>query len=194
MNNKSQTVDVLTPRRGVYAPLFAMWVAMAGMVMMFGSLTSAYIVRHAAGNWLEFQVPDLFYYSTIIMLISSVTLHLSYHAFKNKNETLYKIALPVTLMLGIVFIILQYEGWMDLYNIGVQLDGNPSGSFFYLISGLHASHVIGGIFALLVATQHAFSLKYQPTEKRRRRFQIVLHYWHFVDFLWLYLFIFLLIQ
>jgi len=194
LNNKIHTVELHNVRRGVYAPLFAMWVAMAGMVMMFGSLTSAYIVRHAAGNWLEFRIPDVFYFSTIIMLLSSFTLHLSYWAFKNHRKQLYKIALPVTLGLGIIFIVMQYQGWMELYNIGVLLDGNPSGSFFYLISGLHAAHVIGGIFALSVATQHALSLKFNPGEKRRRRFQIVLHYWHFVDFLWLYLFIFLMIQ
>ena len=194
MSNKVHSVDLTNVRRGVYAPLFAMWVAMAGMVMMFGSLTSAYIVRHAAGNWLEFKIPDVFYLSTIIILLSSFTLHLSYWAFKNERKQLYKIALPVTLVLGILFIIMQYQGWMELYNIGVLLDGNPSGSFFYLISGLHAAHVIGGLFALCVATQHAFSLKFNPVEKRRRRFQIVLHYWHFVGFLWLYLFIFLMIQ
>jgi cytochrome c oxidase subunit 3 len=194
LNSNNHTVNVLKPRRGVYAPLFALWVAMAGMIMMFGSLTSAYIVRQAAGNWLEFKVPDIFFVSTIVILVSSVTLHLSYWAFKNGKESVYKLGLPLSLVLGIVFIVFQYKGWMDLYSIGVPLNGNPSGSFFYLISGLHAAHVIGGIFAIGVATLHAFSLKFKPTETRRRRFQIVLHYWHFVDFLWLYLFIFLLIQ
>lgn len=185
---------ILKPRRGVYAPLFAMWVAMASMVMMFGALTSAYIVRQAAGNWLEFLIPNMFYVSTVVILLSSVTLHASYSAFRKGNEFMYKLLLPVSLLLGIIFIGLQYVGWMDLYNVGVLLDGNPSGSFFYLISGLHAAHVTGGVFALLVAVVHAFSLQFKPTESRRRRFQIVLHYWHFVDFLWLYLFIFLLIQ
>lgn len=178
----------------MYAPLFALWVAMASIIMMFGSLTSAYIVRQAAGNWLEFRIPDVFYSSTLIILLSSAAIHLSYWAFRNGKERLYKIGLPVALVLGIVFIILQYQGWLELYDIGVLLDGNPSGSFFYLISGIHAAHVIGGIFAITVATMHAFTLSFRPTEKRRRRFQIVLHYWHFVDFLWLYLFIFLLIQ
>jgi len=162
--------------------------------MMFGSLTSAYIVRQAAGNWLEFRIPDVFFFSTIVILMSSVALHLSYWAFRNGKETLYKTGLPLALVLGIIFIILQYQGWLELYDIGVLLDGNPSGSFFYLISGIHAAHVIGGIFAITVAMMNAFTLSFRPTEKRRRRFQIVLHYWHFVDFLWLYLFIFLLIQ
>jgi cytochrome c oxidase subunit 3 len=186
--------EVLRPRRGVYAPLFAMWIAMASIVMMFGAMTSSFIVRRAAGNWLEFKIPDIFFISTIVILVSSVTLHLSYWGFRNQKEYLYKIGLPATLGLGILFIILQYYGWMDLYNIGIPLDGNPSGSFFYLISGLHAAHVVGGIFAIAVATIHAYMLTYKPTEMRRRRFQIVLHYWHFVDFLWLYLFIFLMIQ
>jgi cytochrome c oxidase subunit III len=167
---------------------------MASIVMMFGSLTSAYIVRQAAGNWLEFRIPDIFYFSTVVILLSSVTLHTSYLAFRRGNETLYKLLLPVSLILGLTFIFMQYQGWTTLYDIGVVLDGNPGGSFFYVISGIHAAHVLGGIFAICVAVLNAFSLPFAPGEKRRRRFQLVLHYWHFVDFLWLYLFLFLLIQ
>ncbi len=195
MSTTSHIIPVKNnPRRGVYPPLFALWLGMGGIIMMFGSLTSAYIVRQASGNWLEFRVPDMFFFSTIVMLLSSMTLHASYRAFRKGNESVYKIGLPVTLLLGMIFIVLQYYGWNDLYKIGVALDGNPSGSFFYVISGIHAAHVIGGIFALMVAATHAYSLSFKPTEKRRRRFQLVLHYWHFVDFLWLYLFLFLLIQ
>jgi cytochrome c oxidase subunit 3 len=167
---------------------------MGGMVMMFGSLTSAYIVRHAAGNWLEFRIPEIFFYSTGVILMSSATLHGSFSAFKKGNASLYRVLLLATVLLGITFVVLQYQGWQQLYNIGVVLDGNPGGSFFYVISGIHAAHVIGGIFALITATLHAYSLTYRPTEKRRRRFQLVVHYWHFVDFLWLYLFLFLMIQ
>jgi len=162
--------------------------------MMFGSLTSAYIVRHAAGNWLEFRVPGIFFWSTCIMLLSSMTLHGSFSAFKKGKAMPYRLLLSATLILGIAFVIMQYLGWMKLYEIGVVLDGNPGGSFFYVISGIHAAHVIGGIFALITAVMHGFTLSFRPTEKRRRRFQMVTHYWHFVDFLWLYLFLFLLIQ
>ena len=180
--------------RGIYPPLFALWVAMGSIIMMFGSLTSAYIVRQAAGNWLEFRMPDIFFFSTAVILLSSATLHGSYWAFRNGKKDLYRILLPVTFVLGIIFIVMQYKGWTALYNIGVVLDGNPGGSFFYVISGIHAAHVIGGIFALAVAALHSYLLPYRFNEKRRRRFQLVLHYWHFVDFLWLYLFLFLLIQ
>ncbi len=181
-------------KRGIHPPLFALWAAMASIVMMFGSLTSAYIVRQAAGNWLEFQMPDIFFYSTVTILISSVTLHASYWAYRNGKATIYRLFLPVTLILGIAFVMMQYQGWNDLYAIGVALDGNPGGSFFYLISGVHAAHIVGGIFALTVAALYAFTLPYNYTEKRRRRFQLVLHYWHFVDILWVYLFLFLLFQ
>lgn len=194
--NTNISSGTLEPKRvrGIYAPLFALWIAMGSIVMMFGSLTSAYIVRQAAGNWLEFRIPDIFYVSTGVILVSSVVLHAAYWAFRNGKEILYKAMLPLALGLGILFIILQYQGWNALYAIGVALDGNPGGSFFYVISGIHAAHVIGGIFAMTVALMHAYLLPFKPTEKRRRRFQLVLHYWHFVDFLWLYLFLFLLIQ
>lgn len=194
--NTDINTGTLEPKRvrGIYAPLFALWAAMGSIVMMFGSLTSAYIVRQAAGNWLEFRIPDIFYVSTGVILVSSVFLHAAYWAFRNGREMMYKAMLPIALGLGILFIVLQYQGWNALYAIGVALDGNPGGSFFYVISGIHAAHVIGGIFAMTVALMHAYSLPYKPTEKRRRRFQLVLHYWHFVDFLWLYLFLFLLIQ
>jgi cytochrome c oxidase subunit 3 len=194
VNSNGHSSTIKQRVRGIYPPLFALWLAMGGMVMMFGSLTSAYIVRHAAGNWLEFRVPGIFFWSTCIMLLSSMTLHGSFSAFKKGNAIPYRLLLLATLILGITFVVMQYLGWMKLYEIGVPLDGNPGGSFFYVISGIHAAHVVGGIFALVTAVLHAFSLSFRLTEKRRRRFQMVTHYWHFVDFLWLYLFLFLLIQ
>lgn len=193
MNLDSGTM-IRKSRRGIYPPLFALWAAMCSIVMMFGALTSAYIVRQAAGNWLEFRMPDIFFFSTIVILLSSAALHGSYWAFNHGKEGMYKTLLPLALLLGLAFIIMQYQGWTALYAMGVALDGNPGGSFFYVISGIHAAHVSGGIFVLAVAVLHAFVLTFKPGEKRRRRFQLVLHYWHFVDFLWVYLFLFLLIQ
>ena len=198
LNNVNRNIPIGTAttrqRRGIHPPLFALWAAMASMVMMFGALTSAYIVRQAAGNWLEFRIPDVFFISTVVILASSATLHLSYRAYIRGYQAAHRWLLVASLTLGISFIILQYNGWMTLYNMGVVLDGNPGGSFFYVISGLHAAHVTGGIFALCVAVMHAFLLPFRFAEYRRKRFQLVLHYWHFVDFLWLYLFFFLLIQ
>lgn len=180
-------------RNRIHPHKFALYVSFASIIMMFGSLTSAYIVKSAAGNWLEYTMPSYFYYSTAVLLLSSLTLHSAYLSFKNKNEKAYKVLLLCSLVLGIGFVTLQYYGWNALFNVGVDLKANVSGSFLYLITGLHAAHIMGGIAAILVAIVHAFTLPFIVTEKRKVRFQLVLQYWHFVDILWLYLLIFLLV-
>lgn len=176
----------------IHPQLFGLWIALASITMMFGALTSAYIVRQAAGNWLEFRMPDLFTMSTIVILVSSVTLQISYNAYKKLNEPVYKIGLVLSFVLGVAFLVLQYNAWMELFNMGVDLKINPSGSFLYLITGVHAAHIVGGITAIIVALLHAFTLPFFFSKQRKVRFQMVLHYWHFVDILWVYLFIFLL--
>lgn len=187
--------NILINRRNTIHPhKFALWAAMASITMMFGAFTSAYIVKQAAGNWLEFQMPAAFYFSTFVILLSSVTIQLSFRSFLTKKEQHYKLFLLFTLLLGLTFVFLQYIGWTELFKIGVDLKGNVSGSFFYLLSGIHALHVLGGIAALIVAVLHAYTLKFNVSELRKNRFDLVLNYWHFVDFLWLYLFVFLLIS
>lgn len=181
-------------RNRLHPQKFAMWVACASLLMMFTGLTSAYIVRRAAGNWYEFPIPNVFFVSTIAILLSSMLLHTSYLQFKKGNEIAYKIYLLGGFALGIVFLILQYQGWISLKDMGVPLRTNPSGDFVYVISWIHAAHVVGGIAALIVALIHAFSLKFKVTETRKHRFELTLTYWHFVDFLWIYLIVFFVIQ
>jgi cytochrome c oxidase subunit 3 len=100
----------------------------------------------------------------------------------------------VSLVLGLGFVTLQYLGWMQMYSVGIDLKGNPAGSFIYVITGVHALHIIGGIAAMLVALINAFTLKFNVTEKRKINFELTLQYWHFVDLLWVYLLIFLYIS
>ena len=180
-------------RNRIHPHQFVLYTAMASILMMFAALTSAYIVRQAVGNWHEYTLPDLFYVSTAVILSSSLTLHTAYGSYKKGQAGLYRGLLTLTGVLGVVFVILQYSGWQELYAIGVPLDGNPSGSFFYVISGVHAAHVLGGIAALVVALFHAVTLPFVVTEHRRKRFILVVQYWHFVDILWLYLFVFILL-
>lgn len=170
---------------------FALWIGMASITMMFGAFTSAYIVRQSAGNWLEFELPQIFFVSTLVLLISSVTLHLSYKSFVGGQEARYKGLLILSFILGISFLVLQYQGWQDLNSIGIDLKGNPSGSFVYVLSGIHALHIMGGIAAMIVALLMAFSRKYKVTQRRKINFELTLQYWHFVDVLWVYLLIFL---
>ena len=173
---------------------FALWVGIATIIMMFGAFTSAYIVRRAAGNWYEFKLPDIFMMNTLVILASSATIQLSYNAFRKGLEKQYKLLLIATFVLGITFVVLQYEGWAQLNAMGATFIANPSSSFVYVISGLHAAHVLGGVAALIVAMVHAFILPFKPTQRRLLRFGLVAQYWHFVDALWVYLIVFFMIQ
>lgn len=184
-------MDKKTTNGRINPQLFSLWVAMASMVMFFGAFTSAYIVKQSAGNWLEFAIPNYFYFSTAAILLSSVVLHWAFISFQKGREQLYKTGLIAALILGTAFMVLQYFGWQDLFTRGIDFRMNVSGSFFYLITGVHAAHVLGGIAAITVALIHAYSLKFEQNEKRENRFRMTVHYWHFVDLLWIYLLIFL---
>lgn len=172
----------------------ALWIAIGSIIMMFAAFTSAYVVRRAAGNWLEFKLPDIFMVNTVVILLSSVTIHFAFKAFKEGRELWYKRLLAATMVLGLLFVVLQYMGWESLTAMGATFTVNPSSSFIYVISGLHAAHVLGGVTALTVALAHAYLLPYKPTLRRKQRFELVVHYWHFVDILWVYLMFFFMIQ
>ena len=173
---------------------FGLWIAMASITMMFGAFTSAFIVRRAAGNWVEFNLPNIFYVSTIVLLLSSITLHSSYKAFVAEQWAKYRSLLIVSFLLGLGFVVLQYLGWQELFSIGIDLKGNPSGSFLYMLTGVHVLHIIGGLAALIIALINAYSLKLKVTAKRKLNFELTLQYWHFVDLLWVYLLVFLLLS
>lgn len=190
----SMTDDTSFSRSKIHPKKFALLVSCASLVMLFAALTSAYVVRKAAGNWLEFPLPSVFWFSTIILIISSFTLHFSYKSFLSGNAVVYRGLLLLSFLLGIFFIYLQYQGWNALVNIGVELGTNPSGSFLYVLSALHAAHILGGLAALFIAILHAFILPYEVTKKRKLRFEMTQIYWHFVDLLWIYLIVFLWLQ
>lgn len=183
-----------TSRNKIHPQKFALWLALGSISMMFAAFTSAYIVKQAAGNWVDFALPTAFYLSTAVIVLSSVTLHTSYFSFRKENFILYRILLAISLILGFAFVYFQYQGWNALFNIGIDLKGNPSGSFLYLITAVHAGHVLGGIAAITVAVLHAFTLKDKVTSKRILRFQLTYNYWHFMGFIWIYLLGFLLLS
>lgn len=172
---------------------FGLWISMGSLFMMFAALTSAYIVRNAAGNWLDFAIPPIFNISTVVIILSSVSLQISYNAYNKGNEFAYKSLLILTFLLGISFLVLQYVGWESLFEMGVGFTSNPSSSFFYLINWVHAAHIIGGLTTLLVALIHAFKLKFEFKEFRKNRFLLVVQFWHFLGFLWIFLYVFLTI-
>lgn len=179
----------------IHPKKFALWVGLTSVVMLFAALTSAYIVRRSAGNWQDFALPSAFFYSTAAILASSVALHLSYKAFVAGKAQAYKLFLSLGFGLGMLFVILQYQGWLQLQDIGILVSTNQSASFVYLITAFHVAHVLGGIAALLVAMVYAFRKGSQNvTPRRKLRLELIFTYWHFVDILWVYLLVFFLAQ
>ncbi|HMV10617.1 MAG TPA: cytochrome c oxidase subunit 3 [Cyclobacteriaceae bacterium] len=170
---------------------FGMWLFMVTVFMVFAALSSAYIVRRAEGNWSYFELPALFWVNTVVILISSITLQWAYVSAKRDNLESVKIATIITAILGIGFMVGQYFAWADLVTNSIHLVGNPSGSFVYIISGLHGAHVLGGVIYLLIllsATQKGL-----VHSKSLNRIEMCATYWHFLGGLWLYLFLFLLL-
>ena len=181
-------------RSRIHPLKFAMYLGIVSMVMAFAALSSAYIVRQSAGNWLEFRLPTMFFISTGVILLSSVFLKLSSKAYNKGQEQQYKSFMIGTFLLGVTFLVTQYLGWIEMYNSGIDLKGNPSGSFVYIMSMVHAAHVVGGIVVLCVALYHAFILPFEVNKTRRVRLDLTSTYWHFVDILWIYLLLFFILQ
>lgn len=185
---KTQTKNRIHPQK------FALWIACASIVMMFVGFTSAFVVRRAAGNWLEFDLPNLFFWNAGLIVVTSLVLHFSKVTFRNGDFTKYKSFLVIGALMGLGFVVLQYEAWIEMTNNGIFMTGNPAGSFVYVISGVHAAHVLGGLVALTAALIHAFSLKNFVTPQRIHRLDLTVTYWHFVGLLWLYLIFFLVLN
>jgi cytochrome c oxidase subunit III len=170
---------------------FTLWVGIGSILMMFAGLTSAYIVKRNQANWQSFNLPLAFWYSTAIVLASSVTMWLAKRSFTNREMSKYRSLMAATMVLGVLFIALQIVGFNQLWSQGVTLQASVSYSFLYVIVGLHALHVVGGVIALVVMSLMAFN-------STKRNYSIVpvdvmSTYWHFVDALWVYLLIFLLL-
>ena len=134
MKNSSVSQEP-TPILTVNKWKFITWLFIISIVMLFASQTSAYLVRRAEGNWIEFTIPTIFYTSTLVLVVSSVLLHLALVAARKDEFPQVQRYITGALISGIAFLIMQYFGWLDLQAQGVYLKGNPSGSFFYILSG-----------------------------------------------------------
>ena len=170
------------------------WVAIASIVMLFTGLASAYIVRSAsADDWVRLQMPKGLWLSTAALFISSFTIEISRRSLKGKSETRYGMWLTITAALGVIFVASQYLAWRQLARQGVYVASNPHSSFFYLFTGAHAIHVLGGLGALtylLLRTRR----KRDTVEGELKRVGAVdaaTTYWHFLDGLWICLFLLL---
>ncbi|TMI95507.1 MAG: heme-copper oxidase subunit III [Bacteroidetes bacterium] len=159
--------------------------------MMFAGLTSAYIVKSNQAGWQNVAMPKIFWYSTGTILLSSLVMQMALRSFKQREMNQYRLQIAGTFLLGVTFVVLQWLGFQQLWNSGVQFKGSSGGGqFLYVIAGLHAVHVLGGVIALMVMLIKAFLGRTKlyssvPVE-------LMATYWHFVDLLWIYLLVFFL--
>jgi cytochrome c oxidase subunit 3 len=170
-----------------------MWVAMASILMLFTALSSAYIVRAASSSdWQPLAMPRILLLSTALILISSGTLETARRKWKDTvNRS--KPWLLLTLLLGLGFLVSQLLAWRQLVRQGVYVSSNPHSSFFYLLTAAHGVHLLGGLAALayLSLRSRATRENQEAVAKAQAGADAVTLYWHFMDFLWVYLFVLL---
>ena len=191
---KDSMNTITTQRQKIHPHKLLLWIAICSICMMFAGWTSAFLVRKAQGNWMLFPMPISFWISTFVILVSSATMHLTVGAFKKRNMKLYKTLFAVTTLLGILFMVLQFRGFYELHQSGITLASNGdgvSGSFIYVISGIHILHMLGGVIALVIMYL-VVNFRKKTKIYSSTGLEILSTYWHFVDVLWIYLFLFFL--
>lgn len=170
-----------------------LWFAMISMTMMFGGLTSAFVVSKSRGDWLkDFEMPTAFFISTLVIMAGSVTFHLAKKAIMRDDRKAVTTFLLITLGLAIAFVALQFLGFNEIVNNGYYFTGSESNittTFLYVVTITHLAHLAGGIISLLVIIYNHFKQKYNS--RQTLGIELGAMYWHFLDFLWLYLFLFL---
>ena len=167
------------------------WVALAAIAMSFAALTSALYVREgAATDWHHIVLPPILWFNTLALIASSITLELARHrvaAFmrgQDRSRSESMLWLNATLALGLLFVAGQYLAWMKLRSQGLYLPTNPNSSFFYLLTGVHAVHVLGGLGGL---TRVIVKFRSSRWPLRRSTMDATSYYWHFMGLLWMYL-------
>ena len=178
--------------KSVNAKKFALWLFIVSICMLFAGLTSAYIVKKSDGRWLQFDMPDMFLYSTLVLILSSIAMHWTYLKAKDNSLKAVKIGITATAAIAVVFFYMQYLSWVKLVAQDVFLVGNPSGSFVYIFSGLHLAHLIGGLVFLLVVFLD--TMNYKVHSKSMLAIEMCTTYWHFLGGLWIYLYLFLVMN
>ncbi|HLV14335.1 MAG TPA: cytochrome c oxidase subunit 3 [Xanthomarina sp.] len=169
-----------------------LWFGIISLVMSFAGWTSAFVVSSSRPDWLhDFKLPNAFIVSTVLILISSLTFILAKRSLKANNRQLTTVWLFTTLILGIGFITSQFLGFQQIIDLGYNFTGPTSNitmSYIYLIAIVHILHVVVGIICLLVVIYNHFKQKYEPT--KMLGLELAATFWHFIDILWIYLFLF----
>ena len=188
-----------TEYTGVHPQKFMLWLAFASIAMFFAAVTSALLVKKGDyRSWENFHLPSVYYFSTGVVILLSAVMHGSLLAYRKANFVWFRSLLFVSFGLGCLFLGLQYAGWITLQQNGFPINGNLSGSFIYLITGAHGLHIALGLLFTLVFLIFSIRSRKDPlyelrsiiNPKRQLNLELLVGYWHFVDLLWIYLFVF----
>jgi cytochrome c oxidase subunit 3 len=206
MNVALSDQDILkekTEYTGVHPQKFALWIAMASMSMFFAALTSALLVKKGDyRSWENFKLPTVFLFSTLTVITLSVCIHASLICYRKAKFSLFRWLMFASFLLGCLFLGLQLEGWHVLQRGGMTLTENLSGSFVYLITSAHGVHIIVGLLVMMVFLINAVRNRKDPiyelrdliNPKRQLHLEMLVSYWHYVDAVWVYLYVFFYIN
>lgn len=177
---------------------FMLYLAMVGSGLLFFFLILVFIAKETRNQDIPLQIPKVFWASTWVILTSSATLHWANKAFLEERFRSYRLNISLTLLAGILFIVLQGFGWRKLLSEGITMSNNTGGMFIYILSGLHIFHTLGGLIALFSANKDAFqrmeyvdSFVYSVNPPNQLKIKLISIYWHFIDVLWIAIFLFL---
>lgn len=169
---------------------FIVWLFIVSIIMMFAGWTSAFLVARSEGGFTNLELPNLFTITTVVLVISSVTIHLALRAARKDNLVAVRLLLGFTFLLGIAFLCGQWLGFgklvtQDIYFIG----GTPIQSFMYVLPFMHGLHIIAGLIFVAIVLYRSYRFKVHS--RNLASLEMCSTFWHFLDGLWLYLFFFL---
>ncbi len=170
-----------------------LWFGIISLTMSFAGLTSAYVVSKERPDWItNFEIPPAFYISLTLIIASSATIHFALKAIKKQQNGIGMFLLVTTFVLGVLFVVFQFVGFSEIIENGYNFTGPTSSittSFIYLVVLLHVAHVFAGLITLLAVIYNHYKQKYE--NDKTLGVELTATFWHFVDVVWIYLFVFL---
>ena len=189
-----------TEYTGVHPQKFGLWLAMASMTMFFAALTSALILKKGDfKSWENFKLPNIFLLSTVVIISLSVAMHGALICYRRARFTAFRWLFFLGFLLGIVFLLAQWMGFRALAAIGFPLTGNIAGQFIYLVASLHGLHIVIALMITLIVLilavrarkDQLFELRNIINPKRKLQMELLVTFWHYIDIVWIYLYVFL---
>ena len=170
-----------------------LYFALVSLTMSFAGLTSAYIISKKREDWVSFDLPKVFYISSLLIILSSICFYFAKKAMQQENRSKTAYLLVTSMLLGVAFIYFQYQGYVELTRSGLYFTGpksNVASSLFDIVAFTHAVHVIAGLLVILVLLYNNFQKKYTAVNMLGIKLGEI--FWHFLGGLWVFLFLFFL--